>query len=134
MASPVIICRVKALYDFQSTDPSSLTFKKDDEIDVLAQLESGWWDGWCNGERGWFPCNYVQVVEVSEQEESENEDDEEEDEEEEDEEEDGEEEEEEDEEEQGEGRLAQRIAAEVKVRKEISCSFFFFHDRVLFFM
>ncbi|RUP43057.1 hypothetical protein BC936DRAFT_137699, partial [Jimgerdemannia flammicorona] len=66
MASPVIICRVKALYDFQSTDPSSLTFKKDDEIDVLAQLESGWWDGWCNGERGWFPCNYVQVVEEQE--------------------------------------------------------------------
>ncbi|RUO95597.1 hypothetical protein BC936DRAFT_143658 [Jimgerdemannia flammicorona] len=110
MTSPVIICCVKALYDFQSTDPSSLTFKKDDEIDVLAQLESGWWDGWCNGERGWFPCNYVQVVEVQgsgeDSDEPEKETDEEDDEEEE-------EEEEEDELDAAQdGRLAQRIAAE----------------------
>ncbi|CAG8502671.1 1002_t:CDS:10, partial [Dentiscutata heterogama] len=50
---------VKALYDFNSTDSSSLSFKKNDIIQVLTQLESGWWDGLCNGERGWFPSNYV---------------------------------------------------------------------------
>jgi len=44
---------VRALYDFKGTDESSLSFKKDDIIQVLGQLESGWWDGLCNGERGW---------------------------------------------------------------------------------
>jgi hypothetical protein len=55
--SPVLF--VKALYDFDSKDNSSLSFKKNDIIQVLTQLESGWWDGLCNGERGWFPSNYV---------------------------------------------------------------------------
>lgn len=41
-----VICRVKALYAYESNDPSSLSFKPDAIIDVLAQLESGWWDGW----------------------------------------------------------------------------------------
>ncbi|PKC68845.1 Src homology-3, partial [Rhizophagus irregularis] len=50
---------VRALYDFNSNDSSSLSFKRDDIIQVLTQLESGWWDGLCNGERGWFPSNYV---------------------------------------------------------------------------
>ncbi|CAG8746860.1 598_t:CDS:2, partial [Acaulospora colombiana] len=47
------------LYDFHSTDVSSLSFRRDDIIQVLTRLESGWWDGLCNGERGWFPSNYV---------------------------------------------------------------------------
>ncbi|CAG8529056.1 5423_t:CDS:2, partial [Racocetra fulgida] len=41
MSSSILF--VKALYDFTSTDTS----------------KSGWWDGLCNGERGWFPSNYV---------------------------------------------------------------------------
>ncbi|KAF9355908.1 hypothetical protein BGX26_005983, partial [Mortierella sp. AD094] len=28
----------------------------------LAQLESGWWAGHCEGRQGWFPSNYVQVL------------------------------------------------------------------------
>lgn len=43
---PKIICRVRAIYPFHSDEPSSLSFDKDDYIDVLAQLDSGWWDGW----------------------------------------------------------------------------------------
>ncbi|KZT56335.1 ras GEF [Calocera cornea HHB12733] len=57
---------VRALYDYQSTDASSLTFHKGDLIEVLTQLESGWWDGLLEDERGWFPSNYV--VPVSEDE------------------------------------------------------------------
>ena len=53
---------VRALYDFDPNDPSSLSFKKNDIIRVLAQLESGWWDGLCNDERGWFPSNYVTTL------------------------------------------------------------------------
>ncbi|KAI7869234.1 ras guanine nucleotide exchange factor domain-containing protein [Spinellus fusiger] len=59
---PTIICRVRALYPFHSKEKSSLCFEKNDSIDVLTQLDSGWWDGWCNGARGWFPSNYVEII------------------------------------------------------------------------
>ncbi|CAO3594389.1 unnamed protein product [Absidia cylindrospora] len=63
MPTVPIICRVRALYSFKSNDRSSLQFEQGDCIEVLNKLKSGWWDGWCNGFRGWFPSNYVQVIE-----------------------------------------------------------------------
>ncbi|KAI8371104.1 ras guanine nucleotide exchange factor domain-containing protein [Blakeslea trispora] len=63
MSGVRVICRVQALYSFQSNDPSSLSFAQDDFIDVLNKLPSGWWDGLCNGIRGWFPSNYVKIIE-----------------------------------------------------------------------
>ncbi|KAG0206379.1 hypothetical protein BGX28_002142 [Mortierella sp. GBA30] len=54
---------VRAMYDYESEDPTNLTFKKDDIIQVLAQLDSGWWAGHCEGRQGWFPSNYVEVLE-----------------------------------------------------------------------
>ncbi|KAI9366778.1 ras guanine nucleotide exchange factor domain-containing protein [Zopfochytrium polystomum] len=50
---------VTALFDFNALDESGLSFKAGDVIHVHNQLVSGWWDGTCNGARGWFPCNYV---------------------------------------------------------------------------
>lgn len=52
----------RALYDYQSNDASSLSFHKNDIIEVLTRLETGWWDGLLGEERGWFPSNYVVVV------------------------------------------------------------------------
>ena len=52
----------RALYDYQTNDSSSLSFRKNDIIEVLTRLESGWWDGLLNDERGWFPSNYVEVI------------------------------------------------------------------------
>ncbi|KAG1743304.1 ras guanine nucleotide exchange factor domain-containing protein [Suillus paluster] len=52
----------RALYDYQTQDASSLSFHKNDIIEVLTQLESGWWDGLLGDERGWFPSNYVAVL------------------------------------------------------------------------
>ncbi|RDX53355.1 ras GEF [Lentinus brumalis] len=52
----------RALYDYQTNDSSSLSFRKGDIIEVLTQLESGWWDGLLNDERGWFPSNYVTMI------------------------------------------------------------------------
>jgi son of sevenless-like protein len=60
---------VRALYDYQSTDASSLSFRRGDLIEVLTQLESGWWDGLLDEERGWFPSNYVAVLSDQEAEE-----------------------------------------------------------------
>ncbi|RCI00826.1 hypothetical protein CU097_012616 [Rhizopus azygosporus] len=57
-----IICQVRALYPYEPKDPSALSFKANAIIDVFAQLESGWWDGCCEGRRGWFPSNYVEIL------------------------------------------------------------------------
>ena len=52
----------RALYDYQSADDSSLSFRRGDVIEVLTRLETGWWDGLLGDERGWFPSNYVVVI------------------------------------------------------------------------
>ncbi|KAL1736865.1 hypothetical protein EV714DRAFT_242305 [Schizophyllum commune] len=52
----------KALYDYEAQDPSALSFKRGDIIEVLTQQPSGWWDGLLGDERGWFPSNYVEVI------------------------------------------------------------------------
>jgi hypothetical protein len=46
MSGPRVLCRVQAMYPYQSADSSALSFGKGDIIEVLTQLESGWWDGW----------------------------------------------------------------------------------------
>lgn len=55
-----LFCR--ALYDYEAQDPSALSFRKDDIIEVLSQEPSGWWDGLVGEDRGWFPSNYVAVI------------------------------------------------------------------------
>lgn len=52
----------RALYDYRSPDSSSLSFVRGDIIEVLTRLDTGWWDGLLNDERGWFPSNYVQPI------------------------------------------------------------------------
>ena len=52
----------RALFDYQTDNDSSLSFRRDDIIEVLTRLESGWWDGLLGQERGWFPSNYVTVI------------------------------------------------------------------------
>ncbi|KPM46284.1 hypothetical protein AK830_g310 [Neonectria ditissima] len=53
---------VRALYDYEADDRTSLSFHEGDVIQVITQLESGWWDGVINGVRGWFPSNYCQTI------------------------------------------------------------------------
>lgn len=53
---------VRALYDYDADDRTSLSFRQGDIIQVITQLESGWWDGIINGVRGWFPSNYCEVI------------------------------------------------------------------------
>ena len=59
-ASPALY--VRALYDYEADDRTSLSFRQGDVIQVITQLASGWWDGIINGVRGWFPSNYCVVV------------------------------------------------------------------------
>lgn len=53
---------VRALYDYEADDRTSLSFRQGDIIQVITRLESGWWDGVIHGVRGWFPSNYCAVV------------------------------------------------------------------------
>lgn len=53
---------VRALYDYEADDRTSLSFHEGDVIQVITRLESGWWDGVINGVRGWFPSNYCQII------------------------------------------------------------------------
>ena len=59
---PITTFFCRALYDYQSGDASSLSFHKNEIIEVLTRLESGWWDGLLGDERGWFPSNYVEII------------------------------------------------------------------------
>jgi son of sevenless-like protein len=59
---PPPVMYVRALYDYDADDRTSLSFHEGDIIQVITQLDSGWWDGVINGVRGWFPSNYCQVL------------------------------------------------------------------------
>jgi hypothetical protein len=55
---------VRALYDYHSPDTSNLSFQAGTLIRVITQLPTGWWDGCIDGERGWFPRNFVTEVDI----------------------------------------------------------------------
>jgi son of sevenless-like protein len=44
---------VVALYDYKGTESNQLEFKAGDIISIVKKDESGWWDGLCQGQRGW---------------------------------------------------------------------------------
>lgn len=52
---------VQAMHDFDSatTEVTCLSFRAGQIIRVFNRHQTGWWDGECNGQRGWFPSNYV---------------------------------------------------------------------------
>lgn len=60
--APPALMYVRALYDYEADDQTSLSFRQGDTIQVITQLASGWWDGIINGVRGWFPSNYCVVI------------------------------------------------------------------------
>lgn len=56
------VSRVRALYDFQATDPDELNFSKGDIIAVLESVYKDWWKGLLKGRTGIFPLNYVEKL------------------------------------------------------------------------
>ncbi|KAJ5948701.1 hypothetical protein N7454_002008 [Penicillium verhagenii] len=53
---------VRAMYDYDADDHTSLSFRRGDIIQVLNQLDTGWWDGVIDNVRGWFPSNYCTII------------------------------------------------------------------------
>ncbi|KAI9841414.1 MAG: ESCRT-0 subunit protein hse1 [Thelocarpon superellum] len=56
------VSRVRALYDFQPSEPGELQFRKGDIIAVLESVYKDWWKGSLRGQTGIFPLNYVEKL------------------------------------------------------------------------
>lgn len=54
--------QVRALYNYDATEDSELSFKANERLVVLQKDDSGWWQGELNGRVGMFPSNFVEVV------------------------------------------------------------------------
>jgi len=52
--------RCRALYDFAAEDSTELPLTKGDIINIIKKGQD-WWEGECNGRRGLFPGNYVEM-------------------------------------------------------------------------
>jgi hypothetical protein len=53
---------VRALFSYEAAADIELDLKEGDVIKVLKEDESGWWQGEVDGRVGWFPFNYIEVV------------------------------------------------------------------------
>lgn len=56
------VSRVRALFDFQPSEPGELQFRKGDIIAVLESVYKDWWKGSLRGKTGIFPLNYVEKL------------------------------------------------------------------------
>lgn len=63
------VSRVRALFDFQPSEPGELQFRKGDVIAVLESVYQDWWRGSLRGQTGIFPLNYVEKLSDPSQEE-----------------------------------------------------------------
>jgi len=56
------VSRVRALFDFQPSEPGELQFRKGDIIAVMESVYKDWWKGSLKGQTGIFPLNYVEKL------------------------------------------------------------------------
>ncbi|XP_076023658.1 ABI family, member 3a isoform X2 [Genypterus blacodes] len=59
-APPHYLDEVVAQYDYEASKPDELTFTEGDIIYLIHRHDNGWWEGIVNGNRGFFPQNFVQ--------------------------------------------------------------------------
>lgn len=55
----------KALFDYQPVNEDELELKVGDTIDIIEEVEEGWWSGSLNGKSGLFPSNFVKEVDAT---------------------------------------------------------------------
>ena len=54
--------KAKATFEYEATDDDELTLHVGDMIEVICEVEDGWWRGSLNGTVGLFPSNFVELV------------------------------------------------------------------------
>lgn len=59
-APPHYLEKVVALYSYEALKPDDLSFAEGDVIYLTHRHDDGWCEGLINGNRGFFPENYVQ--------------------------------------------------------------------------
>lgn len=52
----------RALFNFKPENQRELGFKKGNIITLTNQVDENWYEGLLNGESGFFPVNYVEVL------------------------------------------------------------------------
>jgi hypothetical protein len=56
------VCQARALYDYEATNDTELSFAEGDILTITERDDSGWWFAELNGQTGFVPNNYVSVV------------------------------------------------------------------------
>ncbi|CAH8858370.1 unnamed protein product [Trichobilharzia szidati] len=59
---PVLGPSCKALFDFEAENESELPFSEGDVISLILRVDENWFEGELNGRKGYFPVNYVEVI------------------------------------------------------------------------
>ncbi|KAG9346285.1 hypothetical protein JZ751_008110 [Albula glossodonta] len=59
-APPNYLEKVVALYSYDTGNPGDLSFKEGDVMYLMSRNEDGWCEGVLNGQKGFFPGNYVE--------------------------------------------------------------------------
>ncbi|XP_006868990.1 PREDICTED: endophilin-A2 isoform X3 [Chrysochloris asiatica] len=60
--SPLDQPSCKALYDFEPENDGELGFREGDVITLTNQIDENWYEGMLNGQSGFFPLSYVEVL------------------------------------------------------------------------